>query len=397
MTAQSSRFIIAAKQVVAPGFAGVLRDGGVLVEGGRIAAVDTATALAQSGAPVRVSGDVLMPGFIDMHVHGAGGHAFGDGAEAVGSAARVMAATGVTTFYAGLGAGPSIEAIAETVAAAAAVGEETGGARCAGIFMEGPFISVEKRGAWNPRQLLLPTVAHLDLLVEAAGGRLRRVNVAPELPGALEFIRAARERGIVVSLGHSNATSEQAMEGVNAGATITNHTFNAMSGLDHRHPGLVGATLASRLLAELILDGVHVHPTAAKVLFLAKGSTGMALITDGAQMTGVPDGTYTRNGRTVTINEGSARLEDGTLAGSVSTFDRDLVNAARFLTDDLSALADMSSANAARAMGIWQHTGSIETGKDADLVLLNSDLGVDVTLIGGSIVYERVYDPEGIR
>lgn len=389
MSPAAGRFMIRAERMIAPGYAGVLRDGAVLVEQGRIVAVDCAMALDQAGVEVLLSGKVLMPGFIDMHVHGAGGHGFGDGAAAVVNGARAMAETGVTTFYAGLGAGPSIEAIAETVAAAASAGEDTGGARCAGIFMEGPFISVEKRGAWDPRYLRPPSVAELQLLIEAADGHLRRVNVAPELPNALEFIRAAREHGVVISLGHSNATYDEAVAGIDAGATIANHTFNAMSGLDHRQPGLAGATLAGNLLAELILDGVHVHPAAAKVLLLAKGRAGVALITDGSQLTGLEDGVHERGGRTVTVADGSARLPDGTLAGSVSTFDRDLRNAAAWLTDDLAWLAEMSAGNAARAMGIWPHTGSIEPGKDADLVLLDDDLHVDATLVGGVLVYER--------
>ncbi len=385
--------VIRAGRVVTP--EGVIEDGAVRVEGGLIAAVDAAhlllASLPQTPSPTLLSCAVLMPGFVDMHVHGFGGLALGGGADAAREASRLVARTGVTTWYAGLGHGSELDAIVNTVEeAAAVVGTATGGARLAGIFMEGPYISVEKRGAWDAANLRAPSVAELQRLVSASGGAIKRVNVAPELEGALQFIRAAREMGIAVSIGHSNATYEQALAAVDAGATIANHTYNAMSGLEHRSPGLVGATLTNgALLAELILDGVHVHPAAAQALFRAKGATGVALITDGSQMTGMPEGAYERGGRTLVVKDGACRLPDGTLAGSVSTFDSDVRNARRWLTEDLFELATLSSASAARAMGIEGATGAIRTGLAADLVLLDENFEVVVTLVNGVLVYQR--------
>jgi N-acetylglucosamine-6-phosphate deacetylase len=384
---------VRAGKVVAPG--GVIEDGAVRVEGGRIAAVGVAAAVVpppqdlEPGTTV-LSAPVLMPGFIDLHVHGFGGRGLGDGAADAHEASRLVAATGVTTWYAGLGHGSGLQEVERSVAqAASVVGSRTGGARLAGVFMEGPYISVEKRGAWPAANLRPPSVAELRRLMEAAGGSIRRVNVAPELPGALEFIRAARESGVVVSLGHSNAAYEEAVAGIEAGATIANHTFNAMSGLDHRRPGLVGAVLSrDDLLAEIILDGVHVHPAAARALFRARGAEGVVLITDGSQMTGMPDGTYARGGRSLVVAGGACRLPDGTLAGSVSTFDRDLRNAHAWLTTDLVALAAMSSGNAARAMGIAGETGAIAPGLLADLALLDEDFTVLATVVGGEVVFE---------
>jgi N-acetylglucosamine-6-phosphate deacetylase len=380
--------LIRAASVVTPG--GVIGQGAVLVEGGRIGVVDRAASLGERPGDV-LDGVVLMPGFIDLHWHGFGGYGLERGPEEVREAVRLVARSGVTTCYAGLGAGPSIAAIAETVAGAAAVvGTETGGARLAGVFMEGPFISVEKKGAWHPAHLRAPDVGELRELIAASEGRIRRVNVAPELPMALDFIRAARNEGIVVSIGHSNATYDEALAGVEAGATITNHTYNAMSPLAHRAPGLVGATLTcERLLGELILDGVHVHPAAALALLRAKGVEGVALITDGSAMTGIPDGTYEFNGRTVVVADGACRLPNGTLAGSVSPFDRDLRNARAWLGVELVELAALSSGNAARTMAIDGHTGAIAAGKDADLVLLDEELDVLATVAGGRVVYRR--------
>jgi len=375
-----------AERVVMPD--GVVAPGFVRIEDGRIVAVEHAKRVPVDGEAL--AGALLLPGFIDLHWHGAGGHALRD-AEETRQALRWAARGGVTTCYAGLGGGASLEAIADTVARVAAVVEtETGGARLAGIFLEGPYISVAKRGAWTPAQLRTPNVDELRLLIDASGGQLRRINVAPELPGALAFIRAARAAGLVVSIGHSDATCEQALAAVEAGATIANHAFNAMSGLHHRAPGLVGATLVCPdLLAELILDGAHVHPVAARALFRAKGTEGVALITDSSPLAGLPDGTYEVGGRTLIVREGSCRLADDTLAGSVTPFDQHVRNAARWLGAGLLELAALSSSNAARALGIADRTGAIAVGLDADLVLLDGELHVLATIVGGRVVYRR--------
>ncbi|MEO9256448.1 MAG: amidohydrolase family protein, partial [Tepidiformaceae bacterium] len=169
---------------------GVIENATVLVEGDRIAAVDHAERLAIPDGANVLRCDVLLPGFIDLHVHGGGGHSFGESADAARKVAQSMTSAGVTTCYAGLGAGPTLSAIAETVSeAAAAVLTDTGGARIAGVFMEGPFISRERKGAWNADHLRTPDVGELRELIAASEGRIRRVNVAPELPGALDFIR----------------------------------------------------------------------------------------------------------------------------------------------------------------------------------------------------------------
>ena len=371
--------------------AGVIENAVVLVEGARITSIDRADRLPVPAAATVLRCDVLLPGFIDLHVHGANGHSFGESADAARKVARSMASAGVTTCYAGLGAGPSLETIAQTVAyAAGAALQDTGGARIAGVFMEGPFISRERKGAWNADHLRTPDVSELRELVAASKGRIRRVNVAPELPGALNFIRAARDAGIAVSIGHSNATYEEALAAVTVGASITNHTYNAMSPLDHRSPGLAGATLTcDALLAELILDHVHVHPAAAALLVRSRGASGVALITDGSMMSGMPDGTYESSHRTVIVKDGSARLSNGTLAWSVATFDQGLRHASLLPGIYLPGLALMASTNAARAMGLDSEVGSIAPGLFADLALLSSELEVQATLVRGEVVYER--------
>jgi N-acetylglucosamine-6-phosphate deacetylase len=235
-----------------------------------------------------------------------------------------------------------------------------------------------------------PNLGELDELIAAGQGRLRRVNVAPELPDALAFIRHARDRGLTVSIGHSDCSYEQALAAIDAGATVINHTFNAMSGLGHRAPGLVGAALTHEgVIAELILDGAHVHPAAALALYRARGAEGVALITDAIDVAGLPDGVYPRGGRLHTVRDGECRLPDGVLAGSVSTFDRDVRNAQAWLTDDLAALAHLCATTPARAMGIAAHTGALTEGLSADLALLDEDFTVTATIVRGCVVYRR--------
>lgn len=368
----------------------IIYHGAVRVADGKIEAVDEAQRFEPRPQEQSLEGALLLPGFIDLHTHGYGGHAFSGGPDDVREACRLAVRAGVTTLFAGVGDGPSLESIAASLAGVGhLVGKDTRGARLAGSFLEGPFMSEAKRGAWNVAHLRAPSIDELELLKDAAGGTLRRVNVAPELPGAIDFIRAARRADIVVSIGHSNATYEQAMAAVAAGASIANHTFNAMSGLDHRQPGLVGAALGCRnLLAELILDGVHVHPAAAQALYEARSASGVALVSDSAAVAGLPDGVYDVGDRRVTIREGACRLPDETLAGSVAALDTAVRNARSWLTDDALALAAMSSGNAARAMGL-PRLGVIAPGHEADLTLLGHDYEVVATVVGGEVLYQR--------
>jgi N-acetylglucosamine-6-phosphate deacetylase len=296
----------------------------------------------------------------------------------------------VTRCYATVGQGRTFDDLRRGVRnAAESVGKDTGGARVVGVALEGPYISREKCGAWNPEHLRLPSVEELHELIAASRGRIRRLNVAPELPGALELIRAAVAAGLVVSIGHSNATAEAARSGVEAGATLSNHTYNGMSGLDHRAPGLVGETLANpALTAELILDFVHVHPVAAKALIAAKGPDKVAIISDNTALAGLPDGVYEQPGRPVTVRDGAARLAGGTLAGSVSAMDRNFRHAVELMDGDLFAAVKMCCFTPARAMGAaWGPWFGYPYS--SDWLVLDEHLAVIGTVVAGEVVYQR--------
>jgi N-acetylglucosamine-6-phosphate deacetylase len=380
--------LLRADQVAAG--SGVIYQGAVKVVGGRIEEVgDQGEVGTGSGRVLECA--VLLPGFIDLHTHGLGGHSFSDSPDDVRGACRLAVRSGVTSLFATLGESPSLESTAASLAAVShVVGRDTRGARVLGSFLEGPYISEKGRGAWDAHYLRLPSVQELDYLVSAAGNTLRRVNVAPELPGAFEFIQAAREMGLVVSIGHSDASYEEAMAAVAAGATVATHTYNAMSPLAHRAPGMVGAVLSCQsILAELVLDGVHVHPAAAIALYAARGPSGVALVTDSSPVAGLPDGTYTWGTRQVTVRQGACRLPDGTLAGSVARFDESMRNARTWLTDDVGALGRLCASNAAEAMGVGDHLGYIAPGYEADLTLLGHDFEVLATLVGGEVLFER--------
>lgn len=385
----NAHLAIRARRAVAA--ARVIHDAVILVEGERIAAIGEAASTPVPPATPQLTVPIAMPGFIDMHTHGAFGHSFDESAAAATEVARRLAPTGVTTCYAGLGAAPTFEKLCDKVAALSAARPDSGGARLAGLFLEAPYINPAKHGAWPVSHLRRPDLDELQMLIAAASGTLRRINVAPELPGALPLIHAARDAGLAVSLGHSDAAYDEACAGVEAGATIINHTYNAMSPLAHRAPGMVGFALADwRPVAELILDGVHVHPAAALALFRARGPQGIALVTDNVPVAGLPDGVYPAGRRELHVRDGACRLADGTLAGSTIPFDQSLRNAAQFfaLEDDLPALALLSAANAARAMGIDDETGTLAPGYFADLALLDDALHPVATVVRGNLAFQ---------
>ncbi len=356
----------------------VIADACLLVGDGQIEAVGPRAAITPpAGARTVELGDVLVaPGLLDIHVHGGAGHDVMR-ADPEGRAAmeRLMARHGVAAYLATTVSAPldaTLESLGHLSCGIQAAEDGAGRARPLGIHLEGPFISHIRRGAHPPEHLLAPTPALLDQMWHAAQGTVRLLTIAPELPGAIETIARARELGIRVSLGHSDADGAAARAGIAAGATQATHTFNAMPPLEHRASNLLSVALSDpRLMAELICDGIHVEPEVAAVFLRAKGPEGAILVTDGISATGMPPGRYRLGGFEVEVRDGRAMINEKTLAGSVLTLDRAVRNAAAFAAWPLAGALRLATHNPAQAMG-WPRRGRLVAGAAADFIVLDS-------------------------
>ena len=377
----------------------------MLVEQGRVLEISSRS---NRQAPPEVSvtdlGDgVMAPGYIDLHLHGSAGYdVMDDTAEALPAIEQLLARHGVTSYFPTTVTAPmdaTLRAL-ERVAKAIEIRERrperdleqtnaTNKPRATplGIHLEGPFISHARRGVHPPENLLAPTLTLFEQFWQAARGRIRMMTIAPELEGAPEVIAEAARRGVCVSLGHSDADFEAAERGIAAGARHATHTFNAMrpldhSTLDHRSPGILGAVLTDRRVsADIIADGVHLHPAIVKLFANAKGPAQTVLITDAISATGMPDGHYRLGSVDVDVRDGKC-LAGGKLAGSVLTMDRAVRNLARFAEWSLPQAVAAASQNPARAAGIAKK-GILAVGADADFVTLSPEGEVLRTFIGG--------------
>ncbi|GHV85068.1 N-acetylglucosamine-6-phosphate deacetylase [Spirochaetia bacterium] len=390
--------------------------GSLLVNGPVIAAVSEGPGIppewnspgpgAPSNGPELINGGglYLSPGFIDIHNHGRLGCDVMDGTpDALDTIARGQAEHGVTAFLAGTSTIPwekSLKAIGQIAAYCRRVGESGGtgglqkdsacrawsGARCLGIYSEGALFSQEKRGAHDPAYLKsVITPADIDALLEAAGDTLKVLSLSPELPGALEAISRLAGQGIVTAAAHTNAAYDEALAGINAGFTLATHTFNAMRALSHQEPGILGAVLNdSRVSCELIADGIHLNPVILSLVYKLKGPDHIILISDSVSANGLPDGRYESERRIVIVDRDSIRLEDGRLAGSTLSLDRAVRNMIRLGGAGLCHAVQMASLNPARILGVDKHKGSIEAGKDADLLLFDENIAIKKVFIGGN-------------
>lgn len=326
-------------------------------------------------------GCYLVPGLIDVHTHGAMGCDFSDGrVEDMPKMARHYAMHGVTSFLATTMTLPQ-DTLCTAARAVAAFSPASGMADCAGMFMEGPFLSYAKRGAQFADYLHTPDTDFFDAVNAASGGRVRMVTVAPEEPNAIPFIEYASKH-CTVALGHTAADYDAACAGFAAGATELTHLFNAMNGLQHRAPGPICAGMEKRANAELICDGLHVHPAVVRAAF-AMFPDRVVLISDSLRCAGMPEGDYTLGGQPITMKDGLCTLRGtDTIAGSVITVHDAVRNAVQFGVPLETAVA-AATHNAARAVRMERERGSIRAGLTADLVLLDRELNiVDVFLRG---------------
>ena len=333
----------------------------------------------------------IAPGFIDIHVHGGGGSDVMDGKyEAIKRVAATHSRFGTTAFLPTTMAMSKDKIIKSLKSINEVFVKGTGAAEILGVHLEGPYINPLKKGAQRKEDIKNPSIEEFLEFNLASGNSIRLVTIAPEIPGAIELIRWLYEHKIIASVGHSNATYEQVQESIRAGLNHVTHTFNAMRGLDHREPGVVGAALSSpELIVEMIADGIHLHPAVMKILTRVKEAEKIVLITDAMRATSKPEGTYNLGGQEVIVADGQARLKDGTLAGSVLTMDKAVNNMIEMVGVSLREAIQMATINPAKCLGIEGRKGSLAAGKDADIVILDKKLKVKLTMVKGKIVYKR--------
>jgi len=321
----------------------LLKDKAIFIEKEKIVAIKDCEKINSpvNTEIIHTTGGFIVPGFIDIHVHGGGGFDVMDGDyQAVKEVAKVHSRFGTTAFL--------------------------------------------------PTTMTMSKDKILRSLKSIKEAFIKGTSLAPEMPGAIELIRWLKKHNVIASVGHSNAIYKEVQAGIEAGLTHVTHIFNAMRGLNHREPGVVGAALFSpELIVEMIADGIHLHPLAMKLVTSVKDMEKIILITDAMRATSKPEGTYNLGGQEVIVAKGQARLKDGTLAGSVLTLDEAVRNMVNIVGISLIDAVSMTTINPAKCLGIEDKKGSLEPGKDADIVILDKNLKVDMTIVKGRVVYKR--------
>ena len=379
--------VLSGGRVVTP--EGVLSPGWIRLAGSRIDAVGPGEPPAPTGLAVTdLRGAWVLPGFVDMHVHGGGGTSFTEGtAEDARRAAEFHRRNGSTTIVASLVTAPLCDLQARAALLAGLAGEDV----IAGIHLEGPFLSAARCGAQDPRHMIAPDVTAFERLHAAAAGRLRVITIAPELPGATALITAADQAGVVAAVGHTDATADITSAAVDAGVSHATHLFNGMRPLHHREPGPVGALLdRDEVSCEVIADGVHLHDTAIRLVARAAGPGRMVLITDAMAAAGMPDGRYRLGSVQVDVAGGVARLagaELGAIAGSTATM-AGVVRHAIAAGLPVTEVAAAASTTPARVLGLGDRTGALRPGLDADLVVCDEEFGLRVVMRHGEWLSE---------
>lgn len=365
-------------QVVGPGY--------LMVTEGRFGEFSTDP---PAGVEIKDYGDCwVAPGLVDTHIHGFKGSDVMDGTlEALETIAEGLLACGVTSFLP-----TTLTADRQTLLQVSQlIGEhhqEVAGAKIQGIFFEGPFFTETHKGAQNPSYFSDPDSQLFQEWQTAAQGLIKKIALAPERAGAPAFIRELTEKSVVVALAHSAATYQEAQTAVEAGASIFVHTYNGMSGLNHREPGMVGTAMTTDTVAEVICDGQHVHPVAVDALIKAKGSQKIALVTDCMRAGGMPDGDYQLGEFPVHVEQGAARLkEGGSLAGSVLELLQAVENVTKWNVVTASEAFKMASQVPAESCKIDHVCGSIRPGRDADFILVTPKFKLIATYLDGKLVY----------
>ncbi len=338
---------------------------------------------------IDAGGLTLAPGFIDVHVHGREGYETMDATpEALRAMAKSHAKYGVTSFLPTTWSESRDNTMAVLEAVAEVQGPQPEGATILGVHLEGPYLNVARPGAMDTQHIR--TADREEALAFLDTNMVRLIALAPEIEENHWLIEECVRRGVTVSAAHTAATYQQMRQAAAMGVTHATHTYNAMVGLGHREPGTVGAVMVSpEIRCELIADNFHVHPAAMQILFAAKGTDGVILVTDAVHPAGMPDGEYNFGEFTITVSDGMIRLPNGTIAGSTLTLNRAVYNFMQATGQPLEAVWKTSSLNAARSIHVSDRKGSLEVGKDADLVLVDEQINVYLTVVEGRVVYRH--------
>ncbi|MFJ9081699.1 N-acetylglucosamine-6-phosphate deacetylase [Streptomyces sp. NPDC102384] len=367
--------VLAGAKVVLP--TGTVTDGRVIVDGRKIAG-----SAPEDAETVDLTGHWVVPGFVDMHNHGGGGASFTSGAiDEILTGVRTHQQHGTTTIVASFVTG-DMDFLVQRAGLLSELAEH---GEIAGIHFEGPFISPCRKGAHDETLLRDPDPAEVRKLIDAARGQAKMVTLATELPGGIDSVRLLTEHGVIAAIGHTDATYEQTAAAIDAGATVATHLFNAMPPLGHRDPGPIAALLEDdRITVELINDGTHLHPAALELAFHHKGAEKVAFITDAMDAAGFGDGRYMLGPLEVEVKDSVARLvEGGSIAGSTLTLDRAFKRAVTIDKLPVEDVVRAISANPAQLLGMYDTVGSLEPGKDADLVVLDAEFEVKGVLRKG--------------
>jgi N-acetylglucosamine-6-phosphate deacetylase len=343
---------------------------------------------------IDLQGKTVIPGMIDLHIHGTAGHDVMDGEiVALETMSKALPEEGTTSFLATTitQSDEEISKALRNVAKFLKRYQKSGQSEILGVHLEGPFINPKMAGAQPVNYILSPNISLFEKWQQLAEGNIRQVTIAPEQEGGIELVRHLRNSGVIVSIGHSNATYNVVKEAISAGATQVTHLFNQMRGLHHREPGVVGASLLlHELYAELIVDGIHVCPEMVNLAFNNKTSEKLILITDSIRAKCLKNGYYDLGGQTVIVKEGRAELANGTLAGSVLKLSHAMKNMLAYVKEcSLQDIIKMTSYNPAKQLNMLDRKGSIRKGKDADLVILGKEHEVIMTFCRGKLAYQH--------
>ena len=369
-----------------------IEKGVVVFEDGKITEVGRRkrVKVPRSAKLLDASGKIVAPGFVDIHVHGGKGRDVMDASyEAVKEIAKFLVSHGTTSFVPTTISAPRSELLKAVKTVKTAMEKGTDGAEVLGAHLEGPYINLEKRGAHDANYVRSPSLNEFEEIWETSNHSVKIVTLAPELEGSEMLMQRLREFGIVASIGHSNATYTQAVDAIKHGVRHATHMFNRMSGFDPREPGVAGAILVhDELTAELICDNIHVHPAAMNLLIRVKGSERVVLVTDAIRAAGMPDGEYALGEQRVIVKDGVSRLESGDFAGSTLTMDRAVRNMMRLLGISVQTAVKMATINPAVVINVDENKGSLQPGKDADVVIIDDEINVYMTIVKGNIVYK---------